>query len=266
MKRTIVAIGGGENGRILEDGSYAPYETELIDKEIIKLTGKEKPNFLFLGHAFYNSIDIQNSYYETMKKIYGERYNCNCQVLTSEEIINQQIAKDKVNWADIIYEGGGDTEGMIKLWKDNGFDQILYDAWQKGKVICGISAGAVCWFRSCTSDSSSNKKEKFKSVECLDWHNLHVTPHCDEEGRYAYAKKQLKENNLVGIMLSNRMAMEIIDDKCKFIITDSSYNKKQNEPYAIKAYWTDESFKKYKIKPDKTYNIQNFFDKGQYEV
>ena len=58
MKRTIVAIGGGENGRILEDGSYAPYETELIDKEIIKLTGKEKPNFLLIEGNYMNYMNI----------------------------------------------------------------------------------------------------------------------------------------------------------------------------------------------------------------
>ena len=41
MKKIIVAIGGGENGRLLEDGSFASYDTEKIDKEIVKLTNKE---------------------------------------------------------------------------------------------------------------------------------------------------------------------------------------------------------------------------------
>ena len=47
----IVAIGGGENGRQKSDGSFAPYETEIFDKERIALSGKEKPNVLFLAHA-----------------------------------------------------------------------------------------------------------------------------------------------------------------------------------------------------------------------
>jgi hypothetical protein len=41
VNKIIVAIGGGENGRILEDGTIAPYETENIDKEIVKMTNKE---------------------------------------------------------------------------------------------------------------------------------------------------------------------------------------------------------------------------------
>ncbi len=51
MQRKIVAIGGGENGRLRSDGTKEPYETELIDKEIVRLTGKKYPNFLFLGHS-----------------------------------------------------------------------------------------------------------------------------------------------------------------------------------------------------------------------
>lgn len=48
MTKKIVAIGGGENGRYLGNGKYCEYETESMDKEIIRLTGKNKPNYLFI--------------------------------------------------------------------------------------------------------------------------------------------------------------------------------------------------------------------------
>ena len=70
MSKKIVAIGGGENGRYLGEGKYYPYETEPMDKEIIKLTKKEKPNFLFLAHS-QSSLEVQTSYFETMKKNIG---------------------------------------------------------------------------------------------------------------------------------------------------------------------------------------------------
>ena len=47
MTKKIVAIGGGENGRYLGNGKYREYETEPMDKEIIRLTGKNKPNYLW---------------------------------------------------------------------------------------------------------------------------------------------------------------------------------------------------------------------------
>ena len=48
MTKKIVAISGGENGRILENGEKAAYETELMDKEIINLTNKKILIFYFL--------------------------------------------------------------------------------------------------------------------------------------------------------------------------------------------------------------------------
>ena len=72
MMKKIVAIGGGENGRLLENGHFTEYETEPIDKEIIRLTEKQKPNFLFIAHSQAQSMEIEEAYYQTMKKIYGE--------------------------------------------------------------------------------------------------------------------------------------------------------------------------------------------------
>lgn len=135
--------------------------------------------------------------------------------------------------ADIIYVGGGDTELMLNLWKKTGFDSLLYEAWNNGKVICGISAGAVCWFNSCNSDSRGS----FTSLECLNWINVYVTPHGDEIGRYESTKEQLKDN--IGILLSNCSAIEIIDNEYR-IITNKCHNIK--EPYVLKCYFKDNEF------------------------
>ena len=53
----------------------------------------------------------------------------------------------------LIYECGGNTLDMIKLWEETGFNKLLKKAWQAGKVMCGTSAGANCWFKQCSSDS-----------------------------------------------------------------------------------------------------------------
>ena len=54
MKK-IVAIGGGENGRFLEDGSQTLYETEIIDKEILddkyKIICSETNRLIQKGYA-----------------------------------------------------------------------------------------------------------------------------------------------------------------------------------------------------------------------
>ena len=138
MTKKIVAIGGGENGRYLGNGKYREYETEPMDKEIIRLTGKENPNYLFMVHAQPFNNAIEEGYFETMKKIYGDMFGCNCMYLKSTELDDMEVVKEKIAWADIIYEGGGNTLEMINLWKKTGFDKVLLDAYTDGKVLCGV--------------------------------------------------------------------------------------------------------------------------------
>lgn len=230
MQKKIIAIGGGENGRLLEDGTFAPYNTQKIDKEIVKLTNREVPHFLFINHAM-PSLEIQESYFQTMKKIYGDKFNCVCQDLKTSELHDELKVKEKIEWADIIYEGGGDTSYMIDLWKKTGFDKILYNAWNKGKVICGISAGAICWFNCGNSDS----EKEFTSLDCLSWLDYYVTPHADEDGRIESTKQHLKNNKKVGILLSNCCALEIIDNKYKII-------KSEESAFAYIAFWENDKF------------------------
>lgn len=96
---------------------YAPYNTEKIDREIVKLANKKSPNFLFLGHAMNHLKKIEEDYYITMMKIYGDRFGCRCRNLKSDDLADEKKVKEMLEWADIIYEGGGDTKSMIDLWK-----------------------------------------------------------------------------------------------------------------------------------------------------
>jgi peptidase E len=47
---------------------------------------------------------------------------------------------------DLIYIGGGSMVNMLAIWRAHGIDRILTEAWERGTVICGQSAGAMCWF------------------------------------------------------------------------------------------------------------------------
>lgn len=238
MSKIIVAIGGVENGRILEDGSYSLYETEKIDREIIKLTNKDKTNYLFINHAM--PLEIQESYFTTTKNIYGKKFNLECRMLKSTELEDSEKVNELMEWADIIYEGGGDTSLIIDLWKKTGFDKKLYESWNKGKVICDISAGAVCYFNSCNSDYIIDNNVYFEVVKCLNWINLFIIPYCNEIGRKESSKLQLMDSNLVGIMLSNCSALEIIDDKYRIITSN-------NDGYAYKTYWYNNKYYEEKL-------------------
>jgi dipeptidase E len=49
---------------------------------------------------------------------------------------------------DVIYVGGGSLLNLLAIWRAHGVDDILREAWECGIVLCGISAGSMCWFEA----------------------------------------------------------------------------------------------------------------------
>jgi len=52
---------------------------------------------------------------------------------------------------DLIYVGGGNVLSMLGAWRAHGLDAILRRAWRRGIVLCGPSAGSLCWFEQALS-------------------------------------------------------------------------------------------------------------------
>jgi len=239
MSKKIIAIGGGENGRMKKD-IKTPYELELFDKEIIKLTNKAEPNFLFIGHAL-STLEAQESYYNLMKNMYENKYGCRCKQLYIEDLYDKNKIKEVMNWSDIVYIGGGSTIDLVELWHKTGFDKIIKNAYENGKVICGISAGANVLCKYCLSDSMQIKfgdDEPLIKLECLGLVDCLFVPHAHKEGRLEIVKEMLKSTNDIGILLSNCAALEIIDDQYKIIISDASFHGITAQ--GLKVYWKDD--------------------------
>ena len=238
MSKKIVAIGGGENGRINSKGIKKPYETKKIDEEIVRISGKENPNFLFMAHSQIPfGEEAEENYYNVIKEIY-KNLGCTVRWLKISELkadINK--AKDDIEWADIIYEGGGATELMINFWKETGFDVILKKAYESGKVMCGISAGAICWFNSGFTDDPKLVDAEVNRIYALDLIDAYFTPHCQKEGKMDRVRNSLKYIDKVGILLSNCVAIEIINDEYRIIKTNPI--EESFEPFAYKTYWNN---------------------------
>lgn len=236
----FVLIGGGENGR---EGTK--YETEQIDREIARLSNKNSDiHYLFLAHG----NDYENSYYEVMSKIYKEKFNCECDILTKKEIENYDTVKNKIEWADIIYVGGGNTLKMMNLWKVNGFDTILKPFINSEKVFCGISAGAICWCKYGVSDSNmKTNNDDYIKVEGLNIFNTLFCPSYDErKEKEENLKKIMKESELPMLALEKGTAIVIEKGKCKAI--RSLENKK-----IYKCFYKNENMYKIEIPIDKEY-------------
>lgn len=204
----IVALGGGE----LRDS-----ETRAIDQRIIDLTGKSSPQALFIPTASGDATD----YYATFQAHYGDQLGCKTDVLY---LINNRLPADdiaaKIERANLIYVGGGNTLRMMKLWRKRGVDRLLETAYQSGTVLSGISAGAICWFAYGFSDSrsfSSNESWNYIRVRGLGLVNAIYCPHIDGEKRLAPFTQFMHKYNLTGIGCDDNCALEIVDGEYRFI-------------------------------------------------
>ena len=216
----IVAIGGGEIGR----PGYK-IETEKIDKEILKLTGKKNPKALLIPTASGDS----DLYWETFKKYFGKRLGCKIDVLyLIKENLTRKEIKKKVLDSDIIYVGGGDTLKMLKIWKRKRIISLLKIAAKNGTILSGLSAGAVCWFKSANSDSlkfGSNKGAKLIKIKGLGFIPLMACPHYDvEKERRPSLKKMIQEKGGIAIALENCSAIEVVDNKYRIITSSKKAN------------------------------------------
>jgi peptidase E len=54
---------------------------------------------------------------------------------------------------DVIWVWGGSVANLLALWRLHGLDQILRDAWERGIVLGGGSAGSLCWHVGGPTDS-----------------------------------------------------------------------------------------------------------------
>ena len=90
--------------------------------------------------------------------------------------------------------GGGNTKSMLAVWKDWGLVEILKEAYKSGTIMCGVSAGAICWFEYGITDSWEGE---LKIINCLGFVSGSCCPHYDEEPkRKPSLKKFLNEGAL----------------------------------------------------------------------
>ena len=206
MKK-LVCIGGGEIPRY-KNGILLPYETKEIDEEIVRLSNKMNPKFLFISIASSHPEE----YFEGIKKVY-EKLGC----IVSHLDINKSyddVKKDILN-TDIIYIGGGNTKYLMEQLKEKRIDKLLIEAYSSGIVCSGLSAGSYCWF-NCNYDLIEGMNV-INAVNCV---------HYDQKDETAKEKlyNVVKEKGLTGYAIDNCVALEFIDGNVKVIKSDNNRN------------------------------------------
>ncbi len=206
----LVLIGGGNNGHTRSDGTKTPYELKEIDEYINLLTTDKK--LLFIGHA---NKEFERTYLKTIKEIY-EPFDFECKILKLNFIKNLDKCRELLDWASVIYIGGGNTSLMLDKWKEYNFDKLFLTYLDK-KIIVGVSAGACIFFKKFNTDSFLKDTGEYKIIDGLNIVPCMFTPHANLTERLTINKEYLKNKDYINLSLSKSIAIHINNDKYKII-------------------------------------------------
>ena len=223
----IVAIGGGEMGRskLMPDGTYKtfPIQTLAIDMSLVQMANRPQPKVLFLPTASQDNP----SYIQLFYQYYGDKLGC---LVDDLQLISQTYSDEeirtKIEAADIIYVGGGDTRLMLEVWRKHHLDIYLKIAYEKGSILAGLSAGAVCWFEYyANTDYMETENLPLDLLKGLSFLSGFAMPHFDI---LPLSLKQdiislLKQRNLSGFGIDECAALVFEDEKISIL---SSQNGK----------------------------------------
>lgn len=146
MKRVFVSIGGGE----LRNKTTAPIDGYIASLAKSRITDGHRGYALFFPTASHDS----NPYFNSFRKTYTSLFDMKSDVaILTKGLMTLEHVAEKINKADVIYVGGGDTLYLMQVWRETGVDKLVWDAYQRGAVLAGLSAGAICWFEDIYTDS-----------------------------------------------------------------------------------------------------------------
>ncbi|HEY3020505.1 MAG TPA: peptidase E [Solirubrobacteraceae bacterium] len=136
MLPQIVAFGGG--GFSTEAGN------PLLDDYVLGLTGVARPRVCFVPTASGDADHYVVRFYRAFGD--GRCEPSHLSLFRRDRGWAGRSFADHLLSQDLIYVGGGSVVGLLGAWRAHGLDEVMAEAWRRGIVLCGGSAGSLCWF------------------------------------------------------------------------------------------------------------------------
>jgi dipeptidase E len=131
-------------------GFTAGPDDPALDELVLRLTGRPRPRVCLLPTAGGDSEHQIRRFYEA----YGDRM-CEPTHIALFRLGRQPVPlREHLLAQDAIYVGGGSMVNLLAIWRAQGLDAILREAWQAGILLAGLSAGSMCWFQWGVTTSS----------------------------------------------------------------------------------------------------------------
>ena len=136
-----------------------------IDRFIAQLTGRERPRVCFISTPSGDSVETIDKFYATFEALGCEAAHLAFFRKPFRASIPLSNFEEPLLSMDAIFVGGGNTKSALAVWREWRLDRTLTEAWRRGIVLSGMSAGAMCWFEEGLTDSYWGAG--LKPLQCL---------------------------------------------------------------------------------------------------
>jgi len=141
--RRILATSGGFQGT----ERYEQRRPAGLFLEALRLSGKDRPRVLFVMTATGDMPNYLALSYQAMSGL-----SVDADHLSLFTMPNQDV-DEALGRADVVWVGGGSVANLLAVWRVHGVDDAMRDAWERGVVLAGVSAGSICWHVGGPTDS-----------------------------------------------------------------------------------------------------------------
>lgn len=212
IQKHIIALGGGG----FSEGTW----NSVVDDYLIKASSKSHPHIVFIPTASDNST----GYIKKFEDAFSSRKCSFSHILMDEMTYLDRNSIKEIKAADIFFVGGGNTSKMLNVWEKCAFDIAIKEEYHKGKVLAGISAGAICWFEYGLTDSLP---PGFRKMKCMGFIKGVMSPHFDSEPERQPAFELLTKSSdfSIGYTCDDGVAIHFINGIPNKIVKENSYSK-----------------------------------------
>ena len=190
MTRRIVALGGAGD---------TPEQTVKLHRYVCNLVDAHVPKICFVPTAAGDSNERIVDFYESWRGL-GELTHLKFFPFPPEDLRELMLSQD------VLVVSGGNTANMLAIWRLHGFDAVLREAWEQGVVLTGRSAGMICWFEACVTDSFGPQLRKLR--DGLGFLAGSACPHYDgEELRRPTYRRLVAEGFPPGVAADDGVAL-----------------------------------------------------------
>jgi dipeptidase E len=217
--RQILAIGGAALPPELDNLRLVEY--------FLRMTGKRKPRVCFIGTAHGDAETGRLRFYAGFSRFSCVPVHLPLFARTPRDLASFVLEQDA------IYVGGGNTRSLLAVWRDWGLDAHLRAAWERGIVLGGASAGAICWFEQGVTDSIAGP---LTALDCLGFLPGSCCPHYDSEPkrRPTYHRLVAGEHIADGVAADDGAALHYVDTRLAQVVA----SRPRSRGYAVRRAGT----------------------------